>query len=304
VKKTIAAGGASLLGLSAVGLGTVPAMAAGEPDCTAVAEHEVRTTGSVADWYMACIPQYALGTVDFTIVSDVDFPAGFLELDDPGVTSTSTNTGAAANAYLGVVPEAAGFRNLDLEPSESGSDYQTYSGAMMFEVASVGAYTGVPPAGCAGTFTGMYTVNYAPTTVTFTQIVDGVEWRYDLVVAPAPLFLGLSILGTGVFDPAGNMCVTSNGISTFANNAQDQPLNFAEVAGHATINDDLETLMPYFGSAKSLPDVSRYVPPTPVPEQPLLPPTGVDIAAPLGLAATFLALGVAGGYLRRRRVDA
>lgn len=307
MKKTIAAGGASVLGLAAVSLGAAPAQADHEAVvelCDDSTDHAVSSSGHVgSNWYMDCIPQYGLGLVDFHIVPDSEmpdtpFPDGFLPLTDAGVSSVAANTGAAASAYFGVTPPPAGF--TDLRPLSSTDTRQRYEGEMMFAITSVDSIApeDLPGACQGGDFTNSYVVNYAPANVTFTQVIDGVEWRYDLVATPGPLFFGLNILETGAFAEDAPQCVSANGISTYAANTGNPW--WYEVIDHATLADDGTTLFPYFGSAKSLPDIDAIITPA-APEEPTLPATGADPAGTIGLAAMFLALGVAGGYLRRRQ---
>lgn len=305
MKKTIAAGGAAFLGLSTVGLGALPAQAADEPvteACTDINQHDLAPDNVGSNWYMDCIPQYALGKVDFTITSATPFPDDFLPLNDPAVTSTATS-GDAGATYIGATEPPAGFDYLDFQGSDETS--QHYEGTMIFPITSVGPIaTDALPDACqveGSSYTGAYVVNFAPTSVTFTQVVDGVEWRYDVVTEPQPLYLGLSILADGSFDFDGSMCASANGTTTLAVDGPSSTDNqWSDVAERATSFEfDGESLMPFFGEGKSLPDVSRYVaPPEPKPQ---LAATGVSPAPALGVAALFLALGVAGGHLKRRR---
>ena len=305
MKKTIAAGGASLLGISAVALVSTPAQAADVVDlCLTSADHIAGVGGD--NWYMDCVPQYGLGRVGFDILSETGFPAGFAKLDDSSaVSSSSANTGPAASAYFGVVPPPAGFTELTYIDSFT-TDRQYYNGRVIVPVASVNAIapTELPDACDGGTYSNSYIVTYTPATVVFTQVVDGVEWRYDVVVAPDPLYLGLSLVG-GVFDPLGSMCAVGggefgSGFPLFGVNEAFPSDEWDLVIGLATTgDDDGATVTPYFGTGKGLPqlaDTSRYV----APRQ--LPVMGLDPVVPVGIAGLFLALGVAGGYLKRRRV--
>ena len=71
-------------------------------------------------------------------------------------------------------------------------------------------------------------------------------------------------------------------------------------------HDNSNSLTPYFGAGKTLPTASRFVPPPVVPVTPdpvpELAATSTEVNTTLGVAAGFLALGLAGGYLHRRRV--
>jgi LPXTG-motif cell wall-anchored protein len=126
-------------------------------------------------------------------------------------------------------------------------------------------------------------------------MVDGEEWRFDVTAAPQPLYLGLSILANGAFDPLGSMCVATGEESIYALDGNDG--DHSAVGQIATLNADGETLHPFFGDNKALPDIERFAPAV---EEPVLPATGADVAGTVGLAAAFIGLGVLGGYLRRR----
>lgn len=301
MRKSIALGSATLLGFTGAAVGAQAAQAA-PGDCLDYTEHNVGS-GALADWYMDCYPLFGFAEVDFDIESTTPFPAGFAALDDPSVTSVST-TGAAGQAYANAAAgEPEGFAYLDFNSATATT--QSYSGDIIVAIDSVSTATSLP-AGCTGTYSSMYEVTYLPTTVTFTQTVNGEEWRYDVVAAPAPLYIGLNLIpsvpGPGrEFDGNASMCVsgefdTLEGPDGSTNEWRDAQI----VATHEA--DD--TLTPYFGNGKSLPTASRLVPTAPIapPAAPELAATGLDVSAPLGLAALFLSLGVLGGYLHRRRV--
>ncbi len=295
MKKTIAAGGASLLGIGAVAaFGAAPATAAPVTDlCETAADHEI-TVGALGDnWFMDCIPRYAVAEVGFNILSGSGFPASFLSLEDPAVTRT-TSTGAAADTYFAATQP--GFTYLEEIQSEATDTSQYYNGNLIVPVASVSAIPATElPFICGTDYDTAYRVTYGSAAVSFTQVVDGVEWRYDVETTPEPLVIGLNILNTGVLDPTANQCVSSKDIVNFANDSTSPVWDEVESVVTATEN----TLQANYGSGKNLPDVTRYVAP------PVLPATGSEFqpAVPMGIAALFLSLGVAAGVLRRRRVD-
>ncbi len=295
VKKTIAAGGASLLGIGAASLGAAaPAAALPVTDpCATGADHTI-TVGALGDnWFMDCIPQYGVAEVAFEIVSAAPFPASFMPINDAAVTRVAS-TGAAGATYFGSSEQ--GFTYFDHLFFLDTDTSQFYNGNLIVPISSVGSILPADlPDGCTGTYSTAFIVNYAPVSVTFTQIVDGVEWRYDLQTAPEPLYLGLNILNTGVLDPVGNQCASSNGdLADAVDNLDDDWFVVEDI-----VSPGNDTLNPYFGDAKDLPDVSRYVAP------PSLPAMGMEIqpAVPIGIAALFLSLGVTAGVLRRRRAS-
>ena len=292
MKKTIAAGGAGLLGIGAASLGVAaPAAALPVTDpCDNSGEHVI-TVGTLGDnWYMDCVPQYGVASADFTIVSATPFPAAFIPLDEPGVTITAS-VGQAGTDYWGA--GQPGYTYLDYIGFQSSDTEQVYQADMIVPISSVDDILPTAlPAECGVNFDNAYVVNYAPVSVSFTQVVDGVEWRYDVMTSPSPLYLGLNILNTGVLDPTANQCASSNGFTAFAVDSVDE--DFSTVAYVASTD-----LNPYFGDSKLIPDVSRYVAP------PSLPAMGMEVqpAVPIGIAALFLSLGVAAGVLRRRRAS-
>lgn len=291
MKKTIAAGGASLLGIGAASLGVAAPAAAADvtTPCADYTDHAITVGALNSNWYMDCVPQYANAAADITIVSDTAFPAGFSPIDEPTVTRTATTGQAGADYWFSNL----GFTYLSHFPPFDTPTSQTYDGDMIVSISSVDDFpvASLAGVGCTGTFSTGWVVNYAPTTVSFTQTVDGVEWRYDVTTSPEPLYLGLNILNTGVLDSAADQCASSNGF--IENSVDGADPEFTNVEYIATTSLD-----PYFGDEKLIPDVSRYVPP--------LPATGMELqpGVPLGIAGLFLALGVAGGFLRKRRADA
>lgn len=311
MKKTIVAGTASILGLTSTALGASAAQAA-NPDpvvdpCLSGAQHIVQTGGVSSNWYMSCIPQYAMATVDFDITSATAFPAAFQHLYDPSIT-VSTTTPAAGETYFGS-SAPAGLGSVSNGPNADTPTSQSYEATVELPVASSASIPlgDLATAGCpAGAYTNAYKVTYLPTTVTFTQQVGGEEWRYDVLVNPTPLYLGVSLsaLNDGSFETAAPMCaVGANG--NVASAVDDSESDWYLVRDLATTQGNGATLSPYFGVGKAVPNVARYVPPPPpTPTGPSLAATGANPAGPLGLAALFLALGVAGGHLSRRRVKA
>jgi hypothetical protein len=294
VKKSIAAGGAGVLGLTAaVGGAAGPAMAApvSGPACDDIADHQFGAS-PIADWYMDCVPQYAATEVDFTITSDVPFPSGFATLDDPSVTRTGLDFGDYVGTDSGI-----GIADLTYDGPDGAG--QRYVGRIVNRITSIETIDpSTLPAACMGdAYANAWMVSYAPATTTFTQLVDGVEWRYDVVSSPEPLYLGLNPGASGA------ACAANGSGSVYG----ADPFDFEWLVvteGYATTEGGV-SLMPYFGEGKSLPDVSRYTPPAPQPEpeKPALAATGVSPELPLGAAAILLGLGAGAlAVARRRRV--
>ncbi|MDO7883304.1 hypothetical protein [Antiquaquibacter soli] len=204
MKKTIAALGASVLGLgSAVAVGAAPANAEPAPvtDCANI-EEQIGSLGSSNDpaemWFENCIPQYGLGKVEFTIVPDednpaVDFPEDFVTLDDAAyedspITVTTTTDAAALQAYFGA--EDAPYSIAPILPQtilDEESNSQTYGATVIAKISSLtAADPETVPADVVSLCEydeldfGGYVASYDPIDTTFTQTVDGAEWTYTI----------------------------------------------------------------------------------------------------------------------------
>jgi LPXTG-motif cell wall-anchored protein len=168
--------------------------------CDDVYDHEPGGTTVSDNWYMECVPQYGLGKVEFTVDSEVDFPAGFASLDDPSVASVSANTGPEASEYMDSTFPVAGFTYL--EETDAQPKQRSYEGLMMFAISGVSAMdVSALPAACGeGPYAYAFRVDYLPATITFTQTIDGVVWTVVVTYTPSPLYLGLNFTGD---DPVG-----------------------------------------------------------------------------------------------------
>jgi hypothetical protein len=327
MKKTVAAIGASVLGLSgAVVAASAPASAA-EPACTNVSQHTVSATADGSqDWYMDCIPQYGLGKAEFTITttSPDGFPGGY-DLSDGHQTVTSNVDTAAAAAYFGQNPATAagGFLNLGAA-SPATSTSETYGGGdssqhAIFPIASVGKLATALPASCfpntetPETYEGIYVVKFKPTTTTFTETIGGKTVTATVTATAAPLELGLNFVG-GALDSTAPLCAASGGVVLEADNA--------EATGWSTLEMDEATLNSFMtqsldpsadGStvdlgtfAATVGDPTVTTPPTSTTtttSEPSLAFTGVD-PVPAGVTGgSLLAAGLAFfvyGRVRRR----
>lgn len=219
MKKSLALASASAVGLGMVACGaagTAQAAPVTEP-CTDATAHEYSTVELGDNWFMDCVPQFGMGKAEFTISSADPLPPAFLPLDDPGVTSVFSGNGAAAAAYFGDPPAPFGFVDL----TNSG-DPLDYTGSPIFPITAVGAIDPATlPASCEGgthSYGNAYSVTYAPVTITFTQIIDGIEWSVDVTYTPQAIALGLNFTvpfdGTLDFDQA--QCISNaSGTDTF-----------------------------------------------------------------------------------------
>ncbi|MBX3116671.1 MAG: hypothetical protein IT192_03490 [Microbacteriaceae bacterium] len=208
MKKSAALTGASVIGAGLAAISVTPAQAApvSTPACAGLSDQTVTVGNLDTEWFMDCVPQYGVGKVEFELNPAEPLPSGFLPLDDPGVTSVFSGNGPAAAAYYGVSGVPNGFRDL----SEDGDELH-YQGSAIVKVASVEAIDPLTlPAGCGtlSDFAHAYRVDYTPTTVTFTQQVDGKEWKTVISVTPSPVYLGYNFTPT---DPQNPDPATSDG---------------------------------------------------------------------------------------------
>ena len=232
MKKTLAAFGASLLGLGAAAVPAATAVADPAPPlepCTDIVDQLDSIDDFNDQWIGDCIPQYGLGKAEFTIVADEDnptaqLPDGFTELtdafmnpDSPVSTSTTIDT-AAIEAYFfdteaeGVMPISA--LSLDDETPES----QTYVAFTIVPIASTGLATEentpadvvsaceiVWPEEEEEPFTVGWFATFHPVDTTYTQTVAGTEWTYEISAQSNPSYFFLT------FDPVEEeeyVCVT------------------------------------------------------------------------------------------------
>lgn len=214
MKKTIAALGASVLGLgSAVVVGAAPANAevGPLPDCANIAEQLGGISSPTPDpadmWFENCVPQYGMGKVEFTIVPDednpaVDFPEDFVTLDeapyeDSPITVSTTTDAAALQEYFGAEDAFAIAPIIPQTVLDEAPNSQTYGATVITKISSLTAATSeTVPADIVSLCEydeldfGGYIAAYDPIDTTFTQTVDGAEWAYTITgQAPDSYFL-------------------------------------------------------------------------------------------------------------------
>jgi hypothetical protein len=331
MKKTLAAIGASVLGLAgALGATAAPASAA-LPACTDATDHVVNPAVSASDdWYMTCIPQYGMGKAEFSITTPASdpFPAGF-SLDDGKQAVVSTPSTAQTQQYFTPLyaidhsdtPVFTGpFLNLVMDGSSTPTE-QSYGKdttlAAAYPVVSVGKSTAALPAECTpasdpgATYEGEYVVTYAPVTAKFSETVGNIVRSVTVTYTPAPLFLALNFdttaAGSNGFSTSLPQCVTAGGNTTFAAGSADF-IEFIFITGGVATYDpnelitlDPATANPAVDGATLGSQMGAFA----ATSTPVLATTGVD-AVPAGvLGLSLLATGVvAFVFGRRRRANA
>ncbi|NYF11375.1 hypothetical protein HDC94_002531 [Leifsonia sp. AK011] len=320
MKKTLAAIGASVLGLGSVAAGAaLPASAASGPTEGACADiqDQIEATGNITDnWFQDCVPQYGIGKAEFTIVPDEnnpseEFPEGFVDLtaiEDPSLSVTSTLDMAAISQYFaGIEAPDVVSPIFPLEIADSTPTSRTYASSVFAPITSIGLATDVPAAVTAACsldtaeYDGGWVATYAPIDTTFSQTIDGKAWNYTITGTPKPSYF---FVGTDT----STFCVT-DGEYTLTDEGEGTGVVQALFGGVFTyipgsIDESLTEL-------QSLGVFSRdglVPPPAPAPAPaPQLAATGADAAslAPVGLlAAGVLAAGgalVTLGARRKRR---
>jgi hypothetical protein len=304
VKKQLALFGATTLGLSSVALAapTVAFAADGLP-CLDATGHTLPSGGD--NTYLACVPQYGLGKVEFQIDSDIPFPASF-DLSDRATTTTTSTTLPAGQTYFDASSFPEGFTWL--QNVDSAATSEVYQGAMIFKISSVTPISIEAPEACAPdgeTYEQAWRVTYLPTTVHTTTTIDGVVWEYDITMTPSPLSLYLNFIDGGSDFAADEAQCATDGTSTeFWDGVGGDDL--AQILGaRASMNGIpdgpvIETIKPFFnetnGNFGVLGTFSRIAPAA----GPSLPTMGIDAAVPAGIAGGLGVLGLALVLVRRR----
>lgn len=320
MKKTLAAIGASVLGLGSVAAGgALPASAAGGPTEGACADiqDQISSTGSITDnWFQDCVPQYGIGKAEFTIVPDEnnpteEFPEGFVDLNDvenPAITVTSTLDTAAIGTYFSDIEAPENLAPIyPIGAVESTPTARTYAASIFAPIATIGLATDVPASVTAAcsldtvSYEGGWVATYNPIDATFSQTIEGVPWNHTITGTPKPSYFFIGEDGS-------TFCVT-DGEYTLTSDDNDSGIVQALFGGVFTYIPGSITEGP--ADLQSLGIFSRdglVPPPAPAPAPaPQLAATGADAAslAPVGLlAAGVLAAGgalVALGAGRKRR---
>jgi LPXTG-motif cell wall-anchored protein len=219
MKKALAVASASALGVAAAAGGAAGAASAETPPppCATFDDYISSVGGDLTNLFVTCVPQYGLGKVEFTIASDVPFPADFLPLTDDGVTSTSELDMGAATTYFDATPPITSPIQPINDPVTTPTT-QTYQAAVIAPITSVTPYSAdaVPAAVLASCLPGdptgvlIYRISFSPVFGTFSQQVAGEDWSYRVGGTPVDTF-------SFVFPGGDSFCYTDlNGENTYA----------------------------------------------------------------------------------------
>jgi LPXTG-motif cell wall-anchored protein len=300
MRKPVAAGSAVALGIigAASPLVALPAVASEALPCTTFIEPSVGLGQD--NWYQSCVPQFGMGKVEFTISSDIDFPADFKDLNDPAVEISTTANLDALNSYFGSSPgdemtsPFTGFVRTDdgtnpkLQKYFAGSF--TDGQVAAFKIASVARVASSElPSSCldfGSSYPDVYSVTFEPLDVTFTQTINGEDWTYHVVMTPQTGFVGGTV-GPASFDGGEPLCLAQGTYFSGGATASDAGWEYSLFAA-GSVN-------PY-PSNESTVLVADY--PRSVAE---LPRTGTSATVGIGFAGMLVLLGVALSVIRRRR---
>lgn len=316
MKKTLAAGSAVALGFvgAAVPFASLPAHAAVAPMCDTNGSM-ISNPADMDNWYQSCVPQFGSGKTEFTISSDVDFPADFKDLSDPSVTVETTTDLNNLYLYFGGVTwftsePTSPFYNLMRIDDGSDPKVQRYSADSYPDSPNVTAYsyftvdtaskvtsaelpTECLDYGTSSDYGDIYKATFKPIDVTFSQTVNGENWSFHVVITPQPMYIAGTLEFNGSADQWSNstpMCVVQG---TFVSGG---PANGN--TGYSSAQAAASMLNPY--SSNTWDGDSYYVGDYPR-SVTALPATGLELVAPMGVAGGLLLAGLSVLAIRRRR---
>ena len=216
MKRSIAALGAAVVGLSGAVVAAAPAQAATTPDCTSTEQHELSVGDpSAGAFYFDCIPQYGTGKAEISIATSetAPFASDFTPFSAEWAATTSSLSDTALSAYAGET-YTAGFGNV--YRFGTGQTSQYYEADTGYPIASATkiATDQLPEACAAGDnpFDGAYKVSYEPVTFSFqttdtaAMLVDDAPGKFLSESTPDPLYLGLNFDSESGFDGSASQC--------------------------------------------------------------------------------------------------
>ena len=206
------------------------------------------------NWFNICIPQYGRGKAEFTITSDVDFPADFKDLTDPSVSVSSEFDAAPSVAYFSESPTNVPYDELTKVSGDARSQTYRFDGVgVHVKIAGVESIpTSSLPTACTAdgyTYANAYKVTFDPTTVRFDQVVGGEHWTYNIVVAPDPIYLGMTpyVFSPGpspvyyADDPSHAMCWSNDTVTIRGANDTESDWSYARNNGAMQIKPFIRT---------------------------------------------------------------
>ncbi len=214
MKKSVAIGAAVVTTLGTTIASATGAQAVAQTDCATGADYISAlssASGTYDNWITSCLPQYGSGKAEFTISSDVDFPADFAPLTDPSVTLDGDWNASELLAYGGW--NASTNLRSSITRTDNGSNprSQAYrigdNGALLpFHIHSITrvATTNVSAAvGCNNPsvpYTDAFIINYDPVNITVSQLAGNENWSTTITAAPEDIQVGFALTDGGIPD--------------------------------------------------------------------------------------------------------
>jgi len=228
MKRSIAAIGAAVVGLSGATLVAAPAQAATTPDCTTTSDHTLKADPAAGDFYFDCIPQYGTGksSLDLTLEEGQGtFSDDFSITDTDYVEASSSVDSVEASAYLGQTVVGGLGGKYTFNSSATLRSYSTQVAAPIVSARKIA--TKYLPSTCQAGTTGYdaaYKITFAPVAITLqtTELAaltaDEGPGKFFMTATPSALYLGLNF-AEGTFDAAGAQCSVSGETKYFAANS-------------------------------------------------------------------------------------
>jgi len=236
MKRSIAAIGAAVVGLSGAVVAATPAQAATTPDCTTSADNSTIADNAPADsFFLECVPQYGFGKADLTVQNPEGISSEFSIYDAEDATISSSFGSAEVSAYYSNFPLSteSGVVSFNGTASSSTATSQFYEDVTpILKIQSAAKIkTSALPASCKSSkvaYDGAYKVTYLPGSITVDttpgsgQTIDGAPGKFFYAVRPNDLYLGLNFStdsdGNRQFDADAALCWASGRDSGYAAN--------------------------------------------------------------------------------------
>ena len=236
MKRSIAAIGAAVIGLTGAVVASAPAQAATTPDCTSTSDHELKADPSAGDFYFDCIPQYGTGKAELSLSNSVGIPDDFSILDSADATLNGSVENDAASAYIG---QSVNSGVIIGGTDQADATSQKVSAILATPIASVKKISRASlPSACTqsnAAYDGAYKITYAPISITAKttpasgQTADGQPGKYFFAVRPAALYLGLNFSGSSFDGTAAQCSVSGKTVRFGADNSEANGSQWNEV---------------------------------------------------------------------------
>ena len=215
MKKSIAIGASVATAVGTTLASATGAQAVAQTDCANLAAYQTQTGQAITtqydNWVTSCLPQYGLGKAEFTVSSDVDFPADFKPLSDAGVSVSTNWATSQLDAYFeGSDTDRArlSMARLDDGSNHRSQAYRIGDGGRLvpFPIHSITRVTTTQVSAASGCdnppvpYTDAFIIDYDPLDITFTQEAGGEIWSTMVTVNPESVQVGMVVDGNGLYN--------------------------------------------------------------------------------------------------------